>query len=82
MLTVIGVHSNVTGDASLTDGHAWITLHFSNGRSTSVGLWTPTLFEARRFVKDRIGALDSTAENFDVQWGLEDESQPLLWVDW
>ncbi len=52
MLKILGVHSNVNGNASLTDGHAWPILHLENGNSTSIGLWTSTLYEARRFIKD------------------------------
>jgi hypothetical protein len=72
MLDVLGVHSNVSGDASMTGGHAWISLHYTNGRSTTVGLWaTSDLFEARRFIRDPIGITGSTAEKGEVEWGLE-----------
>jgi hypothetical protein len=75
MTKIIGVHSNVTGDAKLTDGHAWITLHFSNGRHTSIGLWdhTPTLLNAKNLIYDKIGVFNATAETFDVEWGLEEK---------
>jgi len=71
VLEVLGIHSNVTGDASLTDGHAWLTMHFTNGRQTSIGLWTTTLFEAKRFVKDPTGVI--LDESFDVNFGLEEQ---------
>ena len=75
MVKVIGVHSSVAGaiEAHLTDGHAWITMHFQNGRSTTVGLWNRGPLEARNLVRDPIRVTDSTAERFDVQFGLEDK---------
>lgn len=71
MLDVLGIHSNVKSGADLDDGHAWLSMHFTNGRSTTVGLWTTTLFEARRFVKDPTGAI--LDQSFDVNFGLEKE---------
>lgn len=71
MLKVLGIHSNVAGDAGLTAGHAWLTMHFENGRSTSIGLWTSSLTESRRFVKDPTGFM--LGETHDVEFGLEDE---------
>jgi len=71
VLEVIGIHSNVTGDTKLTDGHAWLGMHFTNGKHTTVGLWTTTLFESRRMVKDPSGAI--LDESFDVNFGLEVE---------
>lgn len=44
-------------------------MHFTNGRSTTVGLWTTTLFEAQRVIKDPTGAI--LDETFDVNFGLE-----------
>ncbi len=71
MLEVLGIHSNVASTAQFSDGHAWLSMHFSNGRSTTVGLWTTTLFESRRIVRDPTGAI--LDESFDVNFGLEDE---------
>lgn len=71
MLEVLGIHSNVAGGASLTGGHAWLSIHFANGKQTTVGLWTTTLFEARRIIKDPTGAI--LDESFDVNFGLEEE---------
>ena len=69
MLQTLGIHSNVIGNASLTDGHAWLTMHFPNGNSTSVGLWTSTLGESRRLVKDPTGFM--LGETYDVEFGWE-----------
>jgi hypothetical protein len=72
MLKVLGVHSSVIGDAGLTDGHAWISLHYSNGKTATVGLWaTDSLTGLRHFIYDPIGISDSTAEKGEVQWNLE-----------
>jgi len=72
MLEVLGVHSNVVGDVALTDGHAWVSLHYTNGNSTTVGLWaTGDVLGGRHFIYDPIGVTDSTAEQGEVQWGLE-----------
>lgn len=71
MLEILGIHSSVTGNAALTDGHAWLSMHFTNGNHTTVGLWTTTLFQARRIVKDPTGAI--LDESFDVNFGLEDQ---------
>ena len=71
MLEVIGIHSNVTGDAGLTDGHAWLSMQFTNGKHTTVGLWTTTLFESRRMSKDPTGVI--LDESFDVNFGLEEQ---------
>ncbi len=58
--------------AMLTDGHAWITLHYANGNSATVGLWaTGDVFGGRHFIYDPNGVTDSTAEKGEVQWGLE-----------
>jgi len=69
MLKILGIHSNATGESSFTDGHAWLTLHFENGRSTSVGLWTTTLGELRRVASDPTGF--ALGETFDVNFGIE-----------
>jgi hypothetical protein len=69
MLEILGIHSNVLSTANLSDGHAWLSMHFSNGNSTTVGLWTTTLFETKRFVKDPTGVI--LDESFDVNFGLE-----------
>jgi hypothetical protein len=73
MLKVLGVHSNVLGDASLPDGHAWLSMHFENGNHTSIGLWTSSLGEARRFIKDPTGFM--LGETHDVEFGIEDQKQ-------
>lgn len=73
VLKILGVHSNAIGDAALTDGHAWLTLHFQSGKSTSIGLWTTSLDESRRFVKDPTGFL--LGETFDVEFGREVDKQ-------
>jgi hypothetical protein len=69
MLEVLGIHSSVTGHANLTDGHAWVSLHFTNGKQTTVGLWTTTLLEAKRIVRDSTGVIHD--ESFDVNFGRE-----------
>lgn len=69
LLDILGVHSNVAGDAALTDGHAWLSMHFQNGRFTTIGLWTTTLDEPRRFIKDPTGFM--LGETFDVEFGRE-----------
>ncbi len=71
MLKVLGVHSNVLDDQAIGDGHAWLTLHFENGNSTSIGLWTSSLGEVRRVVKDPTGFM--LGETFDVKFGLENK---------
>jgi hypothetical protein len=69
MLEILGVHSSAKGGDSRTDGHAWLSMHFSNGRQTTIGLWTTTLFTPKAFIKDPTGVfLDET---FDVNFGLE-----------
>jgi len=69
MLEILGIHSNVVPTDPLTAGHAWLSMHFTNGRSTTVGLWTTTAFRPGKLVKDSTGAfLD---ESFDVNFGLE-----------
>ena len=71
MIKILGVHSNVLGSAGLKDGHAWISVHYTNGNLATVGLWTDSLTEPRRFVRDPIGIFASTAEHFDVRWDEE-----------
>lgn len=71
MLNTIGIHSNAAEGDALTAGHAWLTLHFANGRSTSIGLWTNSLGDARRLISDPTGFL--LGETFDVEWGWEDQ---------
>ncbi len=44
MIKVIGVHTSAIGGSSmkgspLTAGHAWLSLHFENGRDDTIGLW-------------------------------------------
>jgi hypothetical protein len=74
MLSVIGIHSKIDdrGRISLTSGHAWLTLHFPNGRFDSVGLWPdksdPVL---RLLVRDPVGLSKVTEEKFRVQWDNE-----------
>ena len=58
MLRVLSVHSNAIGDANSTDGHAWLNMHFANGRHVSAGLWTTSLGDLHRFVKDPTGLFD------------------------
>lgn len=70
MLEILGIHSNVKGGGGLSSGHAWLSLHFQNGKQTTVGLWTSTLFEAKRIVKDPTGVI--LDESFDVNFGLEE----------
>lgn len=70
MLKTLGIHSNAAEGDAIDAGHAWLTLHFANGRSTSVGLWTNSLGELRRFFPDPTGFL--LGETLDVEWGLED----------
>ena len=78
MLSVIGVHSaavggsSVQGGAGFTDGHAWLTLHYTNGRSASIGLWAEGgLLQARHFVRDPIGILNGSEEKFEVRFDEE-----------
>ncbi len=70
MLRILGVHSNVIGDANSTAGHAWLTMHFGNGRHVSVGLWTSSLDDLHRFIKDPTGLFDP--DTYDINIGLED----------
>jgi hypothetical protein len=44
MVKIIAVHSSTSGGSStkgssITDGHAWLSLHFDNGRYETMGLW-------------------------------------------
>ena len=70
MLRILGVHSNVIGGANSTAGHAWLSMHFGNGRHVSVGLWTSSLDDLHRFVKDPTGIFDP--ETYDINIGFED----------
>ena len=78
MLNVIGIHSNAIGDSSLvgskfTEGHSWLTLHYTNGRHTSVGLWAESeLLQLRHCIRDPIGISNKTEEKFEVLFGEED----------
>lgn len=72
MLKILGVHSNVVGSPNSTGGHAWLTMHFQNGRHASVGLWTTSLNDLRRFAKDPTGLLDP--DSYDVNIGLEEKA--------
>jgi hypothetical protein len=77
MLSVIGVHSSAVGGSSATgnkfaDGHAWLTLHYTNGRSTSIGLWAEhELFSWNHLVRDPIGLTSRSAEQFEARFGEE-----------
>ena len=69
MLSVIGIHCKVDdkGKISATSGHAWLTVHFTNGRRDSVGLW-PEEDDlnnmARLLVRDPVGFSKSSEEKF------------------
>lgn len=40
LIKILGIHSNVGPDASLTSGHAWVTVHDTDTNTTqSYGLW-------------------------------------------
>jgi hypothetical protein len=79
VLSVIGIHSKIRDhDGSVTyhSGHAWLTLHYTNGRRASVGLWpdkadfTPDV-KLRLVVRDPIGISQSSQEQYRVQWDKE-----------
>jgi len=88
MLSVIGIHSGlhqIPGQPNLLrnigDGHAWLTLHYLNGASESVGLWPAGArtvglppdqrLQFRMVVRDPVGFLPDSEETFDVVFGLE-----------
>ena len=74
MLSVIGIHSKIDdhGKVSFHSGHAWLTLHYTNGRRASVGLWPDRGQSfASLFIRDPIGVTKSTEEKFTVCWDLE-----------
>jgi len=78
MLSVIGVHSSSVGGSSiegspgLTAGHAWLTLHYENGRQSSIGLWAEgEVLSANHLIKDPYGIISGTAEKFEVNFDLE-----------
>jgi hypothetical protein len=78
MLSVIGIHSAVAGLSSaqggpaFTDGHAWLTLHYTNGRQASIGLWAEGgLFQLRHLVRDPVGVLNRSEEKFEVRFDEE-----------
>ena len=74
MLNVLGVHSNVAGGEVCTAGHAWLSMNFANGRSTSVGLWAEGgLLQNNHFIRDPVGFMEGSAEVFEVNFGKEDE---------
>jgi hypothetical protein len=74
MLSVIGIHAKIDdhGKVSATSGHAWLTVHFTNGRRDSVGLW-PEREDglARLLIRDQVGFSKSTEEKLRVSWGKE-----------
>jgi len=78
MIETIGAHSSAMGGSSvdgshLSDGHAWLSLHYMNGRSTSIGLWACSdVLELRHFIRDPIGLFDSSGEKYEVLFGEED----------
>lgn len=69
MLEILGIHSDVAGEVHLDDGHAWLSMHFTNGEQTTIGLWTSTPLQLKNFVKDPTGLI--LDESFDVNFGLE-----------
>lgn len=78
MLSVIGIHSScVSGSSmkaspSLTSGHAWLTLHYENGRKSSIGLWAEgELMAANRFISDPVGITRGSQEKFEVNFDKE-----------
>ena len=79
MFSVIGVHSSciarsspTAGAPSFWAGHAWLTMHYTNGRMGSIGLWAEGSFlSMRHLVKDRIGISSDTAENFEIRFDEE-----------
>jgi hypothetical protein len=69
----MGGSSELSGD-KFTDGHAWLTLHYPNGRHTSVGLWAERdLLELNHLIRDPIGLTQHTQEQFEVNFGLEEK---------
>jgi hypothetical protein len=79
MLSVIGIHAKMDdhGKVSPFTGHAWLSIHFTNGRQDSVGLWpeqediSGVLLSARLFVRDPVGVTKSSEEKLRVSWGIE-----------
>jgi hypothetical protein len=78
MLSVIGIHSKIDdgGKVSATSGHAWLTVHFTNGRRDSVGLWPDGQDlrddnSYRLLIKDPVGVSKMTEEKLAVCWGKE-----------
>src|SRR4051812_21974878 len=76
MLSVIGIHCKVDdkGKVSATSGHAWLTVHFTNGRRDSVGLWPENddlNNMARLLIRDSVGFSKSSEEQLRVCWGKE-----------
>ena len=61
----LGIHSNVTSDAGLTDGHAWISVE--NGtRRTTYGLWP-----------DDHPNIPDNGPASDVRVGIENDFNPV-----
>ena len=50
-------------------------MHFANGRHVSVGLWTTSLNDLHRFIKDPTGIFDP--DTYDINIGMEDKLQYL-----
>ncbi|WP_036292015.1 hypothetical protein [Methylosinus sp. PW1] len=87
MLSVIGVHAGhnakegdyrPAGAVDLTWGHAWLSMHYTNGRSNTIGLWqVQTNGFPRHVVRDpgnilhNSGITDKFAEKFEVEFDLE-----------
>jgi hypothetical protein len=80
MLSVIGIHSSAIGASSsqvgnkFVDGHAWLSLHYTNGRHTTVGLWAEgELVAWNHVIRDPLGLSPKTAEKFEVRFGEEEK---------
>ena len=63
---VLGIHSNVIGNANYTDGHAWITVT-RNGLTKYYGLWP-----------DEHPATPNNGPGWDIRTGIERNSKPKV----
>lgn len=64
----ISIRSNVSSDAAMTDGHAWINDSSEDGIDTSYGLWP----DAHPAVDDNGSATD-VRKNLEVKFGYNDK---------
>ena len=53
----------VLDDQAIGDGHAWLTLHFENGNSTSIGPVNAVVYVSLNSMKETLKTLDHFIEN-------------------